>query len=136
MVPEIPSPPPGGRPRLRVGRTLGRTLYIVTPGEDRLADRCIGIVDTPELAAMIVAAVNGEPEQSRAAPRIRKREQVMAKQLMCGALADALTTGTWGPDQTRLYVTVPQEPEAAHLILSSDLLPGLRFRATVTVEQD
>jgi hypothetical protein len=47
--------PPG---TLRAGRTLGRTLYLVAPGDDRLADRCIGIVDTPELAAWIVEAVN------------------------------------------------------------------------------
>jgi hypothetical protein len=45
--------------RLRTGRTLGRTLYLVTPGDDRLADVCIGIVDTRELAEWIVAAVNG-----------------------------------------------------------------------------
>lgn len=36
--------------RWRVGRKLGRTLYI--------GDRCIGIVDTPELAAEIVEGVN------------------------------------------------------------------------------
>lgn len=43
---------------MRVGRTLGRTLYLITPGDDRLADRCIGIADTRELAEWIVAAVN------------------------------------------------------------------------------
>lgn len=37
-------------PRWRVGRTLGRTLY-------RL-ERCIGMVDTQELASEIVAAMN------------------------------------------------------------------------------
>ena len=36
--------------RWRVGRKLGRTLY-----KD---DRCVGMVDTPELAAEIVAAMN------------------------------------------------------------------------------
>jgi hypothetical protein len=36
--------------RWRVGRSLGRTLY-----KD---DRCVGIVDTPELAAEIVEACN------------------------------------------------------------------------------
>jgi hypothetical protein len=35
----------------RVGRKLGRTLY--------RDDVCIGMVDTPELAAEIVAAMNG-----------------------------------------------------------------------------
>lgn len=43
---------------MRTGRTLGRTLYLVAPGDDRLADTCIGIVDTPELAEWIADAVN------------------------------------------------------------------------------
>jgi hypothetical protein len=37
-------------PRWRVGRSLGRTLY--------LDDKVIGMVDTPELASDIVAAMN------------------------------------------------------------------------------
>jgi hypothetical protein len=44
---------PGNRgmsPRWRVGRSLGRTLY--------LDDKVIGMVDTPELAARIVEAMN------------------------------------------------------------------------------
>ena len=45
-------------PQMRTGRTLGRTLYLRTGGDDWTADRCIGIVDTPELADAIVAAVN------------------------------------------------------------------------------
>lgn len=44
-------------PEMRTGRTLGRTLYLVT-GEDWRDHQCIGIVDTPELAEAIVAAVN------------------------------------------------------------------------------
>ncbi len=62
---------PGGAavsdPLMRTGRTLGRTLYLVTPGDDRLADACIGIVDTPELAEWIAAAVNaaGDPPPVR-----------------------------------------------------------------------
>jgi hypothetical protein len=36
----------------RVGRKLGRTLY-----RDEV---CVGIVDTPEIAAEIVAACNGK----------------------------------------------------------------------------
>lgn len=43
---------------MRTGRTLGRTLYLITPGTDRKADRCIGIADTRELAEWIVSAVN------------------------------------------------------------------------------
>jgi hypothetical protein len=40
-------------PRWRVGRKLGRTLY--------LNDQCVGMVDTPEMAADIVAAMNAIP---------------------------------------------------------------------------
>jgi hypothetical protein len=45
---------------MRAGRKLGRTLYLVAEGDDRMADICIGIVDTPELALLIVASVNGQ----------------------------------------------------------------------------
>lgn len=55
-------------PEMRTGRTLGRTLYLITPGDDRLADRCIGIVDTPELAEMIAAAVNAAHEAATVPP--------------------------------------------------------------------
>lgn len=44
---------------LRAGRTLGRTLYLMTPGDDRGADTFIGTVDTRELAEWIVQRVNG-----------------------------------------------------------------------------
>lgn len=37
--------------RWRVGRKLGRTIY--------RDDECVGMVDTPEIAAAIVAAMNG-----------------------------------------------------------------------------
>jgi hypothetical protein len=40
-----------GEPRWRVGRTLGRTIY--------LDDECVGMVDEPRLAEGIVAAMNG-----------------------------------------------------------------------------
>lgn len=46
--------------RLRVGRKVGRTLYIQSGEEPSDDDQLIGMVDTPELAALIVAAVNGE----------------------------------------------------------------------------
>ena len=49
----------GDEPRWRVGRTLGRTLY--------RDGRCVGMVDTPELAAEIVAALNGAAPNDREA---------------------------------------------------------------------
>lgn len=46
--------------RLRVGRSQGRTLYRLHPdGTDEL----IGLVDTRELAAQIVAAVNAAADR-------------------------------------------------------------------------
>jgi hypothetical protein len=41
--------------RWRVGRTLGRTLY--------RDDVCVGMVDTPELAAEIVEKMNGDAKK-------------------------------------------------------------------------
>jgi hypothetical protein len=43
--------------RWRVGRKLGRTLY--------RDDVCVGMVDSPEIAAEIVAAMNGMPPPER-----------------------------------------------------------------------
>ncbi len=44
--------------RLRVGRTLGRTLYINNGTGNPADDDCIGMVDSPDLAAQISPAVN------------------------------------------------------------------------------
>jgi len=45
--------------RLRVGRKVGRTLYIQLGEEPSDDDELCGMMDTPELAAIVVAAVNG-----------------------------------------------------------------------------
>ena len=42
----------------RTGRTLGRTLYIQTGEQPSKNDQCVGMLDTPELAEQVVAAVN------------------------------------------------------------------------------
>lgn len=48
--------------RMRIGSTLGRTLYVLGPADDLTANpkagTFIGTVDTPELAEAICAAVN------------------------------------------------------------------------------
>ena len=49
---------PMTRVRLRAGRTVGRTLYRQLGSEPSDDDPIIGIVDTVELAALIVDAVN------------------------------------------------------------------------------
>lgn len=46
-------------PHLRVGRKVGRTLYIQSGDEPSDDDELVGLMDTPELAAIVVAAVNG-----------------------------------------------------------------------------
>jgi len=50
--------------RWRVGRHVGRTLYC--------AERLVGVVDTPELAAELVAAANGERRER--APTINLKD--------------------------------------------------------------
>lgn len=44
--------------RLRQGRSIGRTLYVQRGREATNVDLCVGIVDSPRLAALIVEAVN------------------------------------------------------------------------------
>lgn len=59
--------------RWRVGRTIGRTLYI--------GDKCIGMVDTPELAAAIVEAMNA-PSRAEA----NNYHQSLGAKWMCEAI--------------------------------------------------
>lgn len=42
----------------RVGRSIGRTIYLQTTDQPTKGDILIGIMDTPALAALVVAAVN------------------------------------------------------------------------------
>ena len=42
----------------RVGRKVGRTIYIQEADQPSDEDRLIGLMDTPELAELVVAAVN------------------------------------------------------------------------------
>jgi hypothetical protein len=44
------------KPRYRVGRSLGRTIYQGPESTD-----VIGMMDTPDLAALVVAALNAYP---------------------------------------------------------------------------
>lgn len=50
---------------MRTGRKLGQTpglttLYIEAPGEDWEQDRCVGMTESPEIAAAIAGAVNAQ----------------------------------------------------------------------------
>ena len=44
--------------RMRVGRKLGRTLYVESHADDPNLDVFIGVVDSPELARLICDRVN------------------------------------------------------------------------------
>lgn len=43
---------------MRLGRKLGRTLYVASPEGDWECDTCIGMVDSRRLAEEIMEAVN------------------------------------------------------------------------------
>jgi hypothetical protein len=49
---------PPARAKWRVGRKVGRTVYIQTGEEPSNLDILIGMMDSPELAALAVKAVN------------------------------------------------------------------------------
>ena len=44
--------------RWRVGRSIGRTVYIMTGDTPAKGDTVVGMLDTPELATLVVEAVN------------------------------------------------------------------------------
>lgn len=68
--------------RLRAGRSVGRTLYQVNPDG---TEEPIGMVDTPELAALIVTAVNAASDTPAAE---RLREQLAEYIRVCQAQHD------------------------------------------------
>lgn len=83
---------------MRAGRSLGRTLYIMVPGDDRKADRCIGIVDTPAQAAAIVEAVNASAAAAAQVERHRSvAEDFAAERDHLAAKLDAVRR--WADDQ-------------------------------------
>ena len=60
--PDVPAPDTyeGPVPAWRVGRSVGRTIYRMVGPEASKADVLIGMMDTPELAAHVVEAVNAQ----------------------------------------------------------------------------
>lgn len=56
--------------RLRQGRKVGRTLYRQLGAEPSDDDVLVGLVDTPELAAFIVAAAGETPAQNPVTPMV------------------------------------------------------------------
>lgn len=56
----LPDPYDGPVPAWRVGRSVGRTIYRMVGPEASKQDVLIGMMDTPELAAQVVEAVNAQ----------------------------------------------------------------------------
>lgn len=53
----------------RVGRKVGRTIYLQRGPEPTDDDPLIGVMDTPELARQAVAAVNAADRDGEDTPR-------------------------------------------------------------------
>lgn len=91
--------------RWRVGRTLGRTLY--------LDGRVCGMVDTPEMAAAIVAAMNATPP----VPGKASKEQRALLREVLGVLGDDQTVPAWSiglcAARDRVYQMLADIPEVA-----------------------
>ncbi len=47
--------------KLRTGRKVGRTIYVQLGDEPADTDPLIGVMDTPELADLVVRCVNYQP---------------------------------------------------------------------------
>lgn len=59
---------PGVGKKWRVGMKVGRTIYEQQGDEPSESDPLIGLMDTPELAAQAVAAVNAARAQGTSGP--------------------------------------------------------------------
>jgi hypothetical protein len=71
----------------RVGRKLGRTLY--------RGDQVVGMVDTPELAADIVAAMNGSDAQELIRLRGRLERDLESFESIIDSLSRDFKDGAW-----------------------------------------
>ena len=49
--------------RWRVGRTLGRTIYLQAGDDPAKGDVCVGLADTIPLAQQVVDVMNGVPRE-------------------------------------------------------------------------
>ena len=122
-------PPPG---TLRTGRRTERTLFLVRPGDDRDADKLIGMVDTPELAAWIVEAVN-------ASEIIARRDVEIAGVAERLKHAEAALTGDnedcrlWMLDCASVASRNRERAERAEAALET-LMPDLRARIDAALQ--
>jgi hypothetical protein len=61
--------------RWRTGRTVGRTIYRQAGDVPSKADELVGLMDTPELAAMVVAALNARDGRAMYQPLERRKHE-------------------------------------------------------------
>lgn len=73
--------------RWRVGKKLGRTLY--------RAGKLVGLVDTEEIAADVVAAMNGDQSAEIARLRAELRGCVQSFENIIDSLRDKHYEGAW-----------------------------------------
>lgn len=83
---ELGTGPEPGELRMRVGSKVGRTLYDGATEANLTGGSIVGLVDTPELAAEIVAAVNAARELPT---HPRDREITQALEQVWAAALDA-----------------------------------------------
>lgn len=80
--------------RWRTGRSVGRTIYRMTGPRASKGDELIGVMDTPELATYVVAAVNtahaaaARWEADRRVPADDLRAHLVASLLASWSVAD------------------------------------------------
>lgn len=63
----------------RVGRTLGRTLYLQAGRDPDKGDVCVGLADTIPVARRVVDAMNGRPVVASPCVRARGRLVFLAE---------------------------------------------------------
>lgn len=68
MTPSIESLNYHARP-WRKGQSVGRTVYVQVGANPSKADVLVGVMDTPDLAELVVAAVNARTNQSEVTHR-------------------------------------------------------------------
>lgn len=97
--------------RFRTGRAIGRTVYQV---EEDGSERCVGLLDTPELARLMVDAVNGRLDVERASKDLRRGVanrfgEVPARVEV--SYESAFQAGTRGMDVVEIWVLASGHPQ-------------------------
>lgn len=79
--------------RWRTGRKVGRTIYIQTGDEPSDDDTLIGVMDTPQLAAYVVAAVENAQRRYRLAETLGLVDDPEPECSRCGHGVDEHSAG-------------------------------------------